>query len=131
VPGPSDPDAPQEFTTTDSGLKYRILRKGSGPQPLPTDEVQVHFKGWLDDGTQFDSTYERGSPVGSVLGEVPIPGLVEGIQYVNEGGMIELEIPHELGYGHEGVPQRIPPHATLHFTVELLEVHREGAGISP
>lgn len=131
VPGPSDPDAPQEFTTTDTGLKYRILRKGSGPQPLPTDEVQVHYKGSLDDGTLFDSTYERGSPVGSALETVPIPGLVEGLQYVREGGMIELEIPGELGYGPEGVPPRIPPNATLHFTVELLKVHREGAEISP
>lgn len=121
-PGPRDPDAPEEFTTTESGLKYRILRKGKGPKPTSIDLVTVNYKGWLDGGDVFDSSYERGVPFPfSVMGGV-IPGWTEGIQYVGEGGMIELEIPPHLGYGPQGAPPKIPPNATLHFIIELLEI---------
>jgi FKBP-type peptidyl-prolyl cis-trans isomerase len=121
APGPQDPDAPQEFTATDSGLKYRILRKGTGRKPTSADSVTVHYKGWLDDETVFDSSYERGEPITFELLGV-IKGWTEGLQHVNEGGMIELEIPSELGYGARGAGSDIPPNATLHFIVELIEV---------
>ncbi|MGH7199468.1 MAG: FKBP-type peptidyl-prolyl cis-trans isomerase, partial [Planctomycetaceae bacterium] len=92
-PGPDDPDAPEEFTTTDSGLKYRILRKGSGEQPQEGDTVRVHYRGWLDDGTEFDSSYQRGEPAEFPLNKGGlIDGWVEGIPHVAEGGKIELEI---------------------------------------
>lgn len=120
--GPRDPDAPEEFTTTDSGLKYRILRKGDGEQPGPVDTVTVHYKGWLDNGTVFDSSYDRGQPTPMRLDGV-IPGWTEGLQLVHEGGMIELEIPSDLGYGPSGFPPTIPPNATLHFLIELIKVH--------
>jgi FKBP-type peptidyl-prolyl cis-trans isomerase len=119
-PGPRDSDAPEEFTTTESGLKYRVLRKSDGPQPATSDTVTVHYKGWLDDGTDFDSSYDRGEPTTFPLGGV-IPGWTEGLTYVNQGGMIELEIPSDLGYGASG-HAGIPPNATLHFLVELLEI---------
>ncbi len=120
--GPSDPDAPEEFTATSTGLKYRILRKGEGDRPTTRDEVTVHYRGWLDDGTEFDSSYKRGEPASFPLGGV-IPGWTEGMQLVGEGGKIELEIPGELGYGSRGSPPVIPPDATLHFIVELNKVN--------
>lgn len=120
-PGPRDPDAPEEFTTTSSGLRYRILREGIGDKPTSADSVRAHYKGTLDDGTEFDSSYKRGEPASFPLLEV-VPGWTEGLQYVREGGMIELEIPGSLGYGPSGRPPKIPPNATLHFIVELLEI---------
>ncbi len=120
--GPSlvDADAPTEFTTTESGLKYKILRRGSGPKPTASDRVTVDYSGWLDNGQVFDSSYNGNQPATFGLNGV-IPGWTEGLQYVNEGGMIELEIPSELGYGPGGT-QGIPPNSTLHFKVELHEV---------
>lgn len=119
-PNRIDPDAPQEFTTTDSGLKYRVLRKSDGPKPTPSDRVTVDYSGWLDDGTVFDSSYSQRKPATFRLSGV-VRGWTEGLQYVGEGGMIELEIPPELGYGGQGTAG-IPPHSTLHFKVELLEI---------
>ncbi len=118
--GPSvvDPDAPTEFSSTESGLKYRILRKSSGRKPLPTDQVNVDYSGWLEDGTIFDTSYDRQEPATLNLASL-IPGWTEGLQLVGEGGMIELEIPADLGYGVRGQPPRIPPNSTLHFKVEL------------
>ena len=121
-PGPKDKDAPKKFTKTDSGLEYRILRKGTGDRPKATDRVKVHYKGWLDDETEFDSSYKRDEPIAFPLNGV-IKGWTEGMQLVKEGGMIELKIPAKLGYGTRGVPQaNIPPDATLHFLVELIEI---------
>lgn len=120
--GKIDADAPQNFTTTDSGLKYRVLRKGAGAAPKATNTVEVHYHGWLDDGKVFDSSYDRRESIEFPLNGV-IPGWTEGMQLVGEGGMIELEIPSQLGYGPRGTPGGpIPPNATLHFLVELLDV---------
>jgi FKBP-type peptidyl-prolyl cis-trans isomerase len=84
--------------------------------------VQVNYHGWLDDGKVFDSSYKRGEPIDFGLNQV-IPGWTEGMQLVGEGGMIELLIPSKLGYGARGTPGGpIPPNATLHFLVELLDV---------
>ncbi|MFM8577720.1 MAG: FKBP-type peptidyl-prolyl cis-trans isomerase [Planctomycetaceae bacterium] len=120
--GEIDPDAPKAFTSTPSGLQYRVLRKGSGANPKATNAVKVHYHGWLDDGKVFDSSYRRGEPIEFGLNQV-IPGWTEGMQLVGEGGMIELQIPSKLGYGDRGTPGGpIPPKAQLHFLVELLEV---------
>ena len=121
-PGPSDPDAPKEFTTTESGLKYRILRKSEKVKPVAADEVTVHYVGTLDDGTEFDSSYKRSEPATFGLGQV-VRGWTEGLQLVGVGGMIELAIPAELGYGAAGRPPTIPPGATLHFIVELIRIN--------
>lgn len=120
-PGPSDPDAPTEFSQTESGLKYRILRRGDGTKPKVSDCVKVHYVGTLDNGMEFDSSYRTGKPITFSLQQV-VPGWTEGLQLVERGGMIELEIPPELGYGDAGAGGAIPPNATLHFTVELFEI---------
>jgi len=120
-PGPEDPDAPTVFTSTDSGLKYRVLRRGKGKKPSPMSFVTVDYAGWLDSGEEFDSSYNRRESSKFNLSNV-VDGWTEGLQLVSEGGMIELEVPPELGYGVEGSPGSIPPNATLHFKVELHEV---------
>ena len=116
-----DEDAPTEFTTTSSGLKYRILRKSSNPKPVPSNRIEVDYRGWLDNGRPFDNSYNRSSPTTFSLNQV-IPAWTEGLQLVGEGGMIELEVPSNLGYGEKGNPPIIPPNATLHFKVELLRI---------
>jgi FKBP-type peptidyl-prolyl cis-trans isomerase FkpA len=117
--GEIDADAPEELTPTASGLYYRILRKSDGGKPKVSNTVSAHYKGWLDDGKVFDSSYDRGKPTEFPLNRV-VKGWTEGLQLIGEGGMIELEIPGRLGYP-EGRPG-IPPNATLHFIVELKEV---------
>jgi FKBP-type peptidyl-prolyl cis-trans isomerase len=120
-PGPVDKDASEQFTKTDSGLKYRIRRKSDGEKPKRANTVTVHYRGWLDDGKEFDSSYKRNDPATFPLNRV-IPGWTEGVQLVGKGGMIELEIPSELGYGAAGSPGAIPPNARLHFLVELIDI---------
>ena len=119
--GPNGANAQEEFTETDSGLKYRILRQGTGASPGVDDEVSVSYRGWLDDGREFDSSYQRNQPVEFPLNAV-VRGWTEGLQLVSEGGKIELSIPSDLGYGPQGAPPVIPPDAQLHFIVELHEV---------
>jgi FKBP-type peptidyl-prolyl cis-trans isomerase FkpA len=121
-PGPTDSGAPMSFTTTASGLKYRILRKSDGKKPKASDRVTVHYKGWLDNKTEFDSSYKRGKTIAFPLSGV-IGGWTEGLQLVGEGGMIELEIPSNLGYGESGAGNVIPPNATLHFLIELKKIN--------
>lgn len=120
-PGDVDADAPADYTETASGLKYRVLRKGSGPTPSASDAVVAHYKGWLDNGTIFDSSYRRGEPTPFPLNQV-IAGWTEGLQLIGEGGMIDLVIPPSLGYGSRGAGAAVPPNATLHFLVELKKV---------
>ena len=114
-------DASKSFTKTDSGLKYRVLRKGTDTKPKATDKIEVHYHGWLDGGRVFDSSYDRGETIAFGLNQV-IKGWTEGMQLVGEGGMIELEIPSDLGYGASGAGGVIPPNAPLHFLVELKEI---------
>lgn len=116
-----DKDAAKTFTKTESGLQYRVLRKGTGKSPKKTDTVKVHYHGWLNGGKVFDSSYKRGESIEFGLNQV-IAGWTEGLTHANEGGMIELEIPSTIGYGDRGSPPVIPPKATLHFLVELLQV---------
>lgn len=123
-PGAPDRGAPMAFTKTNSGLKYRILRKSEGAKPKATDTVTVHYRGWLDDETEFDSSYKRDKETSFPLNGV-IAGWSEGLQLVGEGGMIELEIPPELGYGMRGAGGVIPPNARLHFLVELKRIGAE------
>ncbi|TWU63033.1 FKBP-type peptidyl-prolyl cis-trans isomerase [Crateriforma conspicua] len=121
-PGPIDADAPEEFSTTDSGLQYRILRKGNGNTPGPTSRVVVDYVGTMDNGIEFDSSYRRSDPTSFRLTDV-VRGWTEGLQLVSEGGMIELKIPAELGYGNSPPPgSGIPIGATLNFIVELHEI---------
>lgn len=122
APGKIDENASREFKETKSGLKYRILRNTEGKKPTASDKVEVHYKGWLNNKKIFDSSYRRGQSISFGLNQV-IKGWTEGMQLVGEGGMIELDIPHELGYGERGTPGGpIPPKAQLHFIVELISV---------
>ena len=119
--GAVDKEAPKTFTATPSGLKYRVLRKGTGAMPKASNTVEVNYHGWLDNGKVFDSSYDRGKSIEFPLDGV-IAGWTEGMQLVGKGGMIELEIPSKLGYGDDGAGRVIPPRATLHFLVELVDV---------
>ena len=83
--------------------------------------MTVNYRGWLNSEEVFDSSYERGEPTTFALGSV-IAGWTEGMQLIGEGGMIELLIPSDLGYGDRGIQGVIPPGATLHFLVELKEI---------
>ena len=119
--GKIDEKAAMTFTTTESGLKYRILREGTGNKPTARQTVEVNYHGWLDNESVFDSSYKRGESISFPLSRV-IAGWTEGMQLVGKSGMIELEIPPKLGYGAQGAGAAVPPNATLHFLVELIEV---------
>lgn len=106
---------------TDSGLLYREIRPGEGDSPTATQAVTVHYRGTLIDGTQFDSSYDRGQPATFPVGGV-IPGWTEALQLMKPGAKWELFIPAELAYGAHGSPPAVPPAAALIFEVELLEV---------
>lgn len=108
--------------TTASGLQYKILTEGTGNIPKPTDQVTVHYRGRLVNGTEFDSSYKRNEPATFPLNGV-IPGWTEGLQLIKEGGKAELYIPSELGYGSRGAGSVIPPNATLIFEVELIKIN--------
>ena len=114
-----------EVKTTESGLQYMVVEKGSGPSPGPEDKVSVHYKGQLIDGTVFDSSYQRGEPATFPVGGV-IPGWTEALQLMKEGGKYKLFIPSELAYGERGAGQQIGPNETLIFEVELLDIEETG-----
>jgi len=119
--GGMDTSVAPEFLTTDSGLRYRVLRMSDAAKPTAADTVTVNYRGWLNNGKVFDSSYERGAPTTFPLRNV-IAGWTEGMQLVGEGGMIELWVPSRLGYGENGSPGSIPPHSNLHFIVELVSI---------
>lgn len=104
--------------STKSGILYRIERQGSGTTVKPSDIVKVNYKGTLIDGKVFDSSYQRGEPIEFRLDNL-IPGWIEGIPLIKDGGKIELVIPPELAYGKSG-SSAIPPNSTLIFEIELL-----------
>jgi len=106
--------------TTDSGLQYEVMQTAEGPKPAADDVVKVHYKGTLIDGTQFDSSYDRGQPAVFPLNRV-IPGWTEGVQLMPVGSKYKFYIPHELAYGEQGAGN-IPPYSTLVFEVELLGI---------
>ncbi|NOV24662.1 FKBP-type peptidyl-prolyl cis-trans isomerase [Cupriavidus necator] len=110
--------APQ---TLASGMTIQHLVKGNGASPKATDTVQVHYRGTLADGTEFDSSYKRGQPISFPLNRV-IPCWTEGVQAMQVGGKARLTCPPGTAYGARGVPGTIPPNATLTFEVVLLGV---------
>ena len=111
---------------TESGLQFESLEKGEGASPTAEDTVTVHYRGELIDGTEFDSSYQRGEPATFPLGNV-IPGWTEALQKMQEGGKARLVIPPDLAYGKQGAGNRIGPNETLVFEVELIEVQDDGA----
>ncbi|GAA4244616.1 peptidylprolyl isomerase [Winogradskyella damuponensis] len=111
------------FDETESGLRYQIIQKGEGKKAEKGNTVSVHYKGQLADGTVFDSSYKRNSPLDFQVGVGQvIPGWDEGICLLNVGDKARLVIPSDLGYGAAGAGGVIPPNATLVFDVELMDV---------
>lgn len=111
-----------EPITTASGLKYQVLKHGTGSKsPKATDTVKVHYHGTLLDGTVFDSSVQRGEPISFPLNGV-IAGWTEGLQLMKVGDKFKFTIPPELAYGDASPSPKIPPHSTLVFEVELLGI---------
>ena len=107
--------------TLPSGLQYEVITEGNGKKPSATDRVKCHYEGTLIDGTLFDSSIKRGQPAVFGVNQV-IKGWVEALQLMSEGSKWRLFIPSELGYGAQQAGEMIPPHSTLIFEVELIEV---------
>ena len=111
--------------TTASGLKYIDVVVGKGVSPVAGKQVTVHYTGTLDNGRKFDSSVDRKEPFTFVIGVGQvIPGWDEGVMSMKAGGKRKLIIPAKLGYGSRGAGGVIPPNATLHFDVELLNVEK-------
>jgi FKBP-type peptidyl-prolyl cis-trans isomerase len=110
---------------TESGLQYIVEKEGDGPQPKATDQVKVHYKGTLLDGTKFDSSYDRNEPAKFPLNRV-IKGWTEGVQLMKVGSKYKFFIPYALAYGERG-SRNIPPKATLVFEIELLGIEPPAA----
>ena len=116
------PASGSEMITTASGLKYQVLKHGTGTvSPKVTDTVKVHYQGTLLNGTVFDSSIERGQPISFPLNRV-IPGWTEGLQLMKVGDKFKFEIPPNLAYGANSPSPAIPPNSTLVFEVELLGI---------
>ena len=121
--------ARKEVTVTESGLQYEVIEAGEGPVPGPGDSVEVHYRGTLLDGTEFDSSYKRGQPVTFGVDQV-IAGWTEALQLMPVGSKWKLYIPPELAYGAGGAGNVIGPNAALTFEVELLSIPSQAEAAS-
>ncbi|HYY13703.1 MAG TPA: FKBP-type peptidyl-prolyl cis-trans isomerase [Chthoniobacterales bacterium] len=107
--------------TTPSGLQYKVIKEGNGPQPKGTDTVVANYRGTLIDGTEFDSSYKRGQPATFPLNRV-IKGWTEGLQLMKVGSKYQFFIPANLAYGSQQMGPDISPNSTLIFDVELVGI---------
>ncbi len=107
--------------TLESGLQYKVLQAGDGATPAAEDTVEVHYRGTLIDGTEFDSSYSRGQTVSFGVTQV-IGGWTEALQLMKVGDKWQLFIPSDLAYGPGGYGGMIEPNATLLFDVELVSI---------
>jgi FKBP-type peptidyl-prolyl cis-trans isomerase len=113
----------EKVVTTKSGLKYIDEKVGDGDEAKAGNIVEVHYTGWLKDGTKFDSSKDRGKPFEFKIGVTKvIQGWHEGVPGMKVGGKRKLIIPPDLAYGARGYPPVIPPNAELTFEIELLRV---------
>lgn len=117
-------------TVLTSGLQYRVVSKGDGKVPSAADTVEVHYRGTLTDGTEFDSSYARNKTETFGVSQV-IPGWTEALQLMHEGDKWELAIPADLAYGPGGSGGVIGPNQVLLFEVELIKVIPEAAPQTP
>lgn len=124
APIAEEPAAPAGAeTVVAEGLKIQDLVVGTGAEAVSGKTVSVHYTGWLEDGTKFDSSVDSGQPFQFALGAgMVIPGWDQGVVGMKIGGKRKLTIAPELGYGAQGAGGVIPPNATLIFDVELLDV---------
>ena len=109
-------------TVTDTGLQFIDIRVGTGASPQTGQTVEVHYTGWLADGTKFDSSRDSGQTFSFGLGGQVIKGWNEGVASMKVGGQRRLIIPPALGYGANGYPPVIPANAQLIFDVELISI---------
>lgn len=116
--------------TTASGLQYKVLKDGTGPNPKATDTVKVNYRGTTIEGTEFDSSYKRGQPASFPVNRV-IKGWTEALQLMKVGSKYQLFVPADLAYGEKGAGSDIGPNATLIFDVELLGVTPAGTTPTP
>lgn len=107
---------------TESGLQYKVIQEGTGKTPTMEDQVQVHYRGALIDGTEFDSSYSRGEPAVFGVKQV-IPGWAEAIMLMKEGSKYNVVIPSDLAYGVNGAGGIIAPNSTLVFDIELIKIN--------
>jgi peptidylprolyl isomerase len=127
IPAPTPPPVPEDVKAapasakaTASGIKYRVLTKGTGTtHPTAMSRVEVHYSGWTTDGKMFDSSVLRGNPAQFGLNQV-IKGWTEGVQLMVEGEKTRFWIPGNLAYGDK--PQGGRPAGTLVFDIELLKI---------
>ena len=112
--------AREGVVTLESGLQYEVVEAGKGDKPTAEDRVEVHYRGTLIDGTEFDSSYSRGETTTFGVNQV-ISGWTEALQLMPAGSKWKLYIPSDLAYGPRG-PGSIGPNATLIFDVELINV---------
>ena len=116
--------AQTDTVTTESGLKYIVIKEGKGKKAEKGSAVEVHYTGTLVDGKKFDSSLDRGQPIEFTLGEGQvIKGWDEGIALMNVGGKLKLIIPPDLAYGNRAIGELIPANSTLIFDVELISVN--------
>ena len=106
---------------TGSGLQYEVITEGTGPKPAMSDNVKVHYEGFLLNGKKFDSSKDRGEPTSFPLNQV-IRGWTEGVQLMSVGSKYKFYIPYQLAYGEQGAGADIPGGSTLIFEVELIEI---------
>ena len=116
------PDA-EGFITTRSGLRYKVLRDGTGPAPRARDRVLIHYRCRLEDGTVIDSSYERGSPDVLTPRDL-IRGFREALLLMPVGSHFEVIVPGRLGYGRAGIDGVVGPNETLIFEIEMLRIGR-------
>ncbi|MDR1226536.1 MAG: FKBP-type peptidyl-prolyl cis-trans isomerase [Prevotellaceae bacterium] len=109
--------------TLPSGLQYKVITEGTGPKPAAEDEVEVHYRGTLLNGDEFDSSYESGQTAKFKLDQV-IKGWTEGLQQVKEGSKVMFWIPAGLAYGERHAGD-IEPNSTLIFEIELIKVTKD------
>lgn len=111
--------APTE--TLPSGVQIQHIKDGTGARPTAQDQVKVHYRGTLANGTEFDSSYKRGQPAVFGLNQV-VPCWTQGLQKIKVGGKAVLTCPPATAYGERGAGAAVPPNATLTFEVELLAI---------
>ena len=112
--------ANSDIKETPTGLQYRVINDAQGAKPVKTDRVKVHYVGRLIDGSQFDSSIERGEPTEFGLNQV-IKGWTEGLQLMSIGSKYELFIHPNIAYGSRPRP-KIPANSVLIFEIELLDI---------
>ena len=108
------------ITTLDSGVQYKVLTKGEGSSPTAADTITAHYRGTLLNGTEFDSSYQRNTPLTLQMGSV-IKGWGEVLKLMKPGSKWEVYIPADMAYGERGAGDAIGPNQTLIFTIELIK----------